>query len=158
MNSQSQSTPDLASILQTLSSFTSANVSQKHAQASPVTPSAASALPFSAESELWAHTRNETRLAAAQVLQNNTYGQTSYGSAQQPSLKPSWSVAPSGESSNDPQSVVDPASIIDWSTALRCIMKTIAWNDTILPRIRKVRFFICYVHLRASAMPGHAPW
>lgn len=32
----------------------------------------------------------------------------------------------------------DPASIIDWSTGLRCVMKSVADNERIIAEIRKV--------------------
>ena len=49
-----------------------------------------------------------------------------------------------------PVKIVDPASIIDWSSGLRCVMKTIAKHDKILQDIRKVSRRIMPVGLPES--------
>lgn len=38
--------------------------------------------------------------------------------------------------------VIDPATILDWSSGLRCVMKTVAKHDGILHEIRRVRSLI----------------
>jgi hypothetical protein len=114
-------------------------VPQQQALAAPATatPSVASASPPIIEPQLRPDTGNETR-QVAHVTPNNAYGQISHGSMQQPDLKPSWSTPPSADPPKVPQKAVDAASITDWSIGLRCIMKTVAQNDAILQRIRKV--------------------
>lgn len=36
---------------------------------------------------------------------------------------------------------LDPATILDWSTGLRCVMKTVAIHDNIIKEIRRVCIF-----------------
>ena len=38
--------------------------------------------------------------------------------------------------------VIDPATILDWSSGLRCVMKTVAKHESILYEIRRVRSVI----------------
>jgi len=38
--------------------------------------------------------------------------------------------------------VVDPATILDWSSGLRCVMKTVAKHENVLQEVRKVG--LCY--------------
>jgi hypothetical protein len=42
-------------------------------------------------------------------------------------------------STSEKPKLIDPATIMEWSSALRCVMKTVAANDTILAEIRRVR-------------------
>lgn len=40
--------------------------------------------------------------------------------------------------------IIDPATIIDWSSGLRCVMKTVAKNETMLQDIRRVHYYPNY--------------
>jgi len=40
--------------------------------------------------------------------------------------------------SNPGQKIIDPATIIDWSSGLRCVMKTVARHDSVLDEIQKM--------------------
>jgi hypothetical protein len=37
--------------------------------------------------------------------------------------------------------VIDPATIIDWSSGLKCVMKTIASHENVIKEIRRVRLY-----------------
>lgn len=41
------------------------------------------------------------------------------------------------------QKPLDPAAILDWSTGLRCVMRTVAIHDNVIKEIRRV----CIFHL-----------
>jgi hypothetical protein len=72
---------------------------------------------------------------------------------QQPNIAPSEAFPHSSESSRAPppslksasvpgSKLIDPATIVDWSSGLRCVVKTIAAHDNIIKEIRRVSWFL----------------
>jgi hypothetical protein len=60
---------------------------------------------------------------------------------------PSRAPAPASRGPEPPAAVpapklIDPATIIDWSSGLRCVMKTVAAHENIIKEIRRVSFFL----------------
>ena len=112
MSSNDYQTPDLASILRTLASLAPQN---QHPQP-----------------------QNSTQDHPTSLLPR----------ANEPQ-QPEWQqipaqIPPATQASRplDVPKTVDPATIIDWSAGLRCIMKTVAKHENIIPDIRRVLFFL----------------
>jgi len=72
--------------------------------------------------------------------------QTQRQSPQPQPQNPSVAQAPTSRGLDTPPAVptpkiIDPATITDWSSGLRCVMKTVAAHDNIIKEIRRV---CCY--------------
>jgi hypothetical protein len=122
MSSNDNQPPDLASILRTLTAL-----QNQH----PVQPSIQS-------------TQTQPHIAPpAQVQLSQQYAHVAQ--AQGTPIQQPWQQhgQPNSENSVHPQAnpakvLIDPATIIDWSSGLKCVMRTIAKHESMLQDIRKV--------------------
>lgn len=114
------STPDLATILQTLASLNQGHQAQDQLQ-NPQTNINTSA---------WSTTSN----------QNHNYNELSehFQNSQNTSYQRQAAVSHPQHTGKQSQTI-DPTTIIDWSVGLRCVMRTVSKHDQLLGEIRKVR-------------------
>ncbi|TVY33778.1 hypothetical protein LOCC1_G007083 [Lachnellula occidentalis] len=120
MSSNGQQTPDLASILKTLSDLNSQNQQQQSQQESQPQP------------------QSQPQSQSQPTVKPQAQPYHAYQQAWQQQLEiASQSQKPSAPT-NTPPNVVEPASIIEWSAGLRCVMKTVAKHDNIINEIRRM--------------------
>lgn len=110
MSSNNSQTPDLASVLSILAGLTPQT--QNLLTQAPSTPSIAAQAPQASPQQTWQPT----------------------------APPPPRSTTTPTEPPPSAVKLVDPATIIEWSSGLRCVMKTVAKHDTMLLEIRRVRF------------------
>ncbi len=133
MASNNYEPPDLASVLRTLAAYAPPNPSQPPAVA-PIT----STQPEE-ELEEGEYEPPDISGQGTQQPEGHPYTVQANRAPRQPHPTPQHQYDPLPPAKANKPPSIDPATIIDWSTGLKCVMRTVAQSDAIMARIRKVR-------------------